>query len=118
MRAGHLRLQFGRLRLPASLSSVVGTYFLGLLPSGVAALLLRFGIRRLLQKWENQGRPAGRMLSSSLRALPFAVAFARSIAFSPPPGDKHGIGILLTATTVVPIALFERWPIPPAHIAR
>jgi hypothetical protein len=95
---------------------MLGTYFLGLLPSGVVALLLRFGIRRLLQKWESRGRPAGRLFSSGLRTLPFAVAFAPSIAFSPPLGDKHGIGILLTASTVVPIALFERWPIPPTHI--
>jgi hypothetical protein len=95
---------------------MIGTYFIGLFPSGIVAFLLWFGIRRLLGRWKRRDKPAGPVLRSLLRAFPLAVAFAPTVAMSPPVGDKHGLGILFTASATIPMCAFEKWPIPPMHL--
>jgi len=64
----------------------IGTYFIGLVISGLAALLVRVPIRWLIKR-----ASCGPFLSAVLRALPFALAFAPTLLM------KRGLGVLIPA---------------------
>jgi hypothetical protein len=71
----------------------IGTYFIGLIVSGLAALFLRAVIGWSTEHWRPTDAVSGRnVIRAVLRGLPIAVAFAPSILM------KRGLGVLLPAS--------------------
>lgn len=71
----------------------IGTYFIGLIVSGLAALFLRGVIAWSTEHWRPTDALSGRnIIRAILRGLPVAVAFAPSLLM------KRGMGVLLPAS--------------------
>src|ERR1041385_6455541 len=69
------------------------TYFVGLVISGMAALLLRALVLWLTKPWRPNTSPCWQnILRPILRALPFAIAFAPTLLM------KRGLGVLIPAS--------------------
>jgi len=69
------------------------TYFVGLMISGVAALLLHVVIGWGMHRWRRNERILWQCaLSAAVRALPFALAFAPTLLM------KRGLGVLIPAS--------------------
>ena len=77
----------------------IGTYFIGLLPSGLAAFLLAALLKALTHRWQ----PG--FWRAALRALPIALAFAPTMLM------KRGLGVLLPASVTLCAEMFGGRPL-------
>src|SRR5438552_3254050 len=74
----------------------IGTYFIGLIVSGLVALFLRAVIRWSTEKWRSTDALSGRnFIRAILRGLPVAVAFAPSLLM------KRGLGVLVLVSIII-----------------